>query len=55
MYYLHKLLKQIKNCYIIRIQEEREERHKFKGVLQKTIEDPEIKSNIKNITEKCIK
>lgn len=28
-----------------RIQEEREERHKFKGVLQKTIEDPEIKSN----------
>ncbi|XP_008178793.1 U2 snRNP-associated SURP motif-containing protein isoform X1 [Acyrthosiphon pisum] len=28
------------------IQEEREERHKFKGVLQKTIEDPEIKSNL---------
>ncbi|CAI6343377.1 unnamed protein product [Macrosiphum euphorbiae] len=26
------------------IQEEREERHKFKGVLQKTIEDPEIKN-----------
>lgn len=30
-----------------RIQEEREERHKFKGVLQKTIEDPEIKSSTK--------
>ncbi|XP_050523952.1 U2 snRNP-associated SURP motif-containing protein [Daktulosphaira vitifoliae] len=28
------------------IQEEREERHKFKGVLQKTIEDPEIKNLI---------
>lgn len=32
---------------LLRIQEEREERHKFKGVLQKTIEDPEIKSNTK--------